>query len=113
MISDALLSKVLGRGVKEGTGRIVINDNLVTFAYVGEDMWTDINIHELAHKCKEWALEQGYVLVTHTLKNSAVCSIEIINNTPPYVHNKELLNAGNEQSVIFLSCEWIMKETKC
>ena len=45
IITSKFLSKALGREVKEGKGRIVINNNLVTFAYIDEDMWSDINIH--------------------------------------------------------------------
>ena len=52
--SSKLLSSVLGREVKKGTGRSVINDGVLTFAYVNDDIWSDINVDTLTRLTKEW-----------------------------------------------------------
>ena len=64
MISKELLSEVLGREVKGEKGRICINENNVTFAYSDESIWSDINVYELANKCKEYILDNGYEIQT-------------------------------------------------
>lgn len=62
MISKELLNEVLNKNVTEFETSL----NLVGYTYIDEvqeddelkhiDVFTSINIYELAHKCKEWAL---------------------------------------------------------
>ena len=67
MISRELLSEVLGTKTIQ-MNPILENNNMVGYlVYGSQDTITQIrsnhkqiNIYELAHKCKEWALSQGY-----------------------------------------------------
>ncbi len=109
MINSKLLGEVLGREVKDGTGRIVINDNLVTFAYEGEDMWSDINIYELAfNKCVEWIWEQGYD--TNMFRANNIYHVRLWGKN---VEDKRFYsNPHNKHDAVFQACEWILKENK-
>lgn len=97
--SKELLSEVLGIDVNEVKG---IEANMPICGCVHSDGWYDeINIYELAHKCKEWANKCGingknYQLETALLPEclgGAYCNIwsgaykqneeEIISNTEP------------------------------
>ena len=85
--SKELLSAVLGREVKGRKGRISINDNTITFAYEDEDMWSDMNIYELMHLMKEWALSRGIVLESTITKTSGLC------HTGSKTHNNTIYHA--------------------
>lgn len=67
-----------------------------------------INIHELAFKCKEWALKQGYMIVT--FGNSY-----FIYNMKELYDLVEQLNkwieyglSTSEQQSVFDACQWIL-----
>lgn len=72
-----------------------------------------INIHELAHKCKEWALLNGYWVESYiALPNTeGICKIGKIgiNNE---IHDKI---ENTEPEAIFKACQWILdnKDQKC
>ena len=73
-----------------------------------------INIYELAHKCKEWAIKQHKIdLITLELdKNEKTinCSIlygEIHPNMKMYY-----FNADTEIEAIFKACQWILDSKK-
>jgi len=61
IISKELLSEVLGENIDT---IVLINNKL----HIGNSVMVgEINIHELAHKCKEWASKQGrYFIFTRT-----------------------------------------------
>lgn len=72
--------------------------------------WIDmnINIYELAHKCKEWAYNKGIMLVSGYYPNgNAYCST---NNTLKGVFNES--RADTEVEAVILASEWILKEIK-
>jgi len=121
MLSSKLLSEVLGRKIKEGfnkNDRILIEGNNVTFAYAGEDMWSDINIHELAHKCKEWANKYNFnkvqvvdpqvKLLSYVDRFGGHCRIKLfpaqLDATAMSFHEK------TEPEAIFKACEWILEQ---
>ena len=61
MISKELLSEVLGAGVEFNEEDVPLL-NTVRYEIVrglGARGKANLNIHELAHKCKEWALGRG------------------------------------------------------
>lgn len=109
IISAGLLSEVLGKNIL-GHQTVVDKDNeIFTIAKeIGECEY--INIHELAHKCKEWANKKGFILKSSTLEYFADCDIKTINNNDyepnPYMTDK------TESEAIFKACEWILKENK-
>lgn len=64
--------------------------------------WSDeeINIYELAHKCKEWAMDKGYYTESGLTGKLAQCLV---------VGVKHFL-ADTEPEAIFKACEWILKQ---
>ena len=76
MISKELLSGVLDVNVEY----VELGSNRVEFYLKdpqlrGGGMYDDINIYELAHKCKEWALDNGFVLSSELFVIEAICEI--------------------------------------
>ena len=72
--SKELISEVLS---KEVEAERFIDSNYLTYVHSG--IYEDINIYELAHKCREWALSEGYIIevgVHPTIKKTV--AIEII-----------------------------------
>ena len=89
------------------------------YFYVNSELKIDffsINIYELAHKCKEWATENKYTILTedmhpngyfaYVLSNKEsienygyLCEHKVIKDIP---HNK------TEPEAIFAACQWII-----
>ncbi|MEA3280219.1 MAG: hypothetical protein U9Q38_06440, partial [Thermodesulfobacteriota bacterium] len=67
----------------------------------------DINIHELAHKCKEWAYSDGIMLQSYLYNDKARCDIEKFG-----VFEHEFQVADTEPESIFKACEWILEQLK-
>ena len=75
-----------------------------------------INIHELAHKCKEWSFDNGYSLESAKKavlgeENKMTSTWICCGFTPTY----EVLpnfTANTEPEAIFKACEWVLKESK-
>lgn len=59
MISKELLSEVLNDEGNVCTGNIQVTSRVIHYERNGSQM-SQINIYELAHKCKEWAHNLGY-----------------------------------------------------
>ena len=68
MISKELLNKVLNIEIVSYQMK---QKNILAYEYnkVSKNQWSgktfcnrSINIYELAHKCKEWALSKGYII---------------------------------------------------
>lgn len=68
-----------------------------------------INIYELAHKCKEWAFNQSYIMesayVTKGNFTSSYCKLE---NHFIYPKVKETFHEDTEIKAIFKTCQWIL-----
>ena len=70
-----------------------------------------INIHELAHKCKEWAYKQGYILMSTIRTNSSLAICEF-SKSGKHDYEDELYNnfrAHTEHEAVFLACKWILE----
>ena len=70
----------------------------------------DINIYELAHKCKKWAFNKGYYLSSYydsPLMHG--CEVQRIASDPklPLLLDIE---SESEPEAIFEACEWILNE---
>ena len=103
MISKELLSEVINQNVKV----IVLKEN--TVFYQCEDGFDDlINIHELAHKCKEWALSV-YDSIDFMVYGRSQCDITIFTQPDDIKYN---FNADTEPEAIFKACEWILKDKR-
>lgn len=65
MISKELLNKITECKVLEIHG---VFDNELQAELKHQDTTYTINIYELAHKCKEYLLDEGYYIVIHPFK---------------------------------------------
>ena len=119
MISKELLSKVLDNEVpyQVKVHKIIIKNNSLNYFYNSKDSGGGlfeaneyINIYELAHKCKEWAYIQGYVIFSKIRLNSsyASCYFDIIgkHDYEDDYHND--FRAECEPEAIFKACQWIL-----
>lgn len=80
-----------------------IIDNYIIFADDGECMF-EVNIYELAHKCKEWSLTMGYFIYsTNELAFIKTLSLETLDIV---FSNGDM----NECECILKACEWIFKQ---
>ena len=103
--SKELLSKVLGVYVTE----FYLDCESLVYTYdrifnENEQYKDDINIYELAHKCKEWASYKGHTLSsTYHPHNNCICNIDIVTK------NFKQFEANTEPEAIFRACEWILE----
>lgn len=122
-ISKELLIKALGnRWIDATSGRTVEEKftltptgNYILFGYKGYNHWNDsINIYELAHKCKEWAIKQHKIdLITLELdKNEKTISCSILYGEIHPNMKMYYFNADTEVEAIFKACEWILRRIK-
>ena len=110
MISKELLSEVLGRDVDKVKG---IEANTLIYGCAHYDGWYDeINIYELAHKCKELALSKNYEIESSLFIDGSKKRIgysQVLREESPMLQK----TADTEPEAIFKACEWIMEQTKC
>ena len=109
MISKELLSEVLGKEILS-----IYNEprkclHCIGFTVKG-DMFNGadyINIHELQHKCKEWAKTESYHITTYThLDTSAVSLIHYTNKDKRY--SSPPMSVLSEPEAVFKACQWIL-----
>ena len=112
MISKELLSEVFIKQVKaiiidpKEDCTIGANELIICFdGYIQK--W---NIHELAHKCKEWARDKDIFLRSFYDYEGAFCYI----SAPTWVDKIEIPKTGfcseTEPEAIFKACDWILNE---
>ncbi len=117
VISKELLREVL----KDKKIEFVdIRDNQIWFAKTEKGAmawtWSDIciNIHELAHKCKEWADGYGYTLKSFTADNyqgvSNGCCEFYYERTGKKVKDLKDVCEQSEPEAIFKACQWILDD---
>ena len=97
MISKELMSIVLNVNIRYMSDRY--DNNLVPYE---TDKWNTINIYELTHKCKEWALSKGHTFNVQMSPDITLVYIGSIGKD---------IEAPTEPEATFLACEWILKET--
>ena len=116
MISKELLSVVLGIPLPH----IRYNDTTNLYEIFKEDLfnWSDgsygrwsnleVNIYELAHECKEWAISKEWIL--HEVRN---LKEYIIYFGGDYREPSDDFRAETEPEAIFKACQWILdKDSK-
>lgn len=93
-------------GIQESTGRV---------AHFGKEFnncVSEIDIHNVAHKCKEWALTKQYILSSKPRTNSslAACSFDKNGKCDYYNDYHNDFRAETEPEAIFKACEWILEK---
>lgn len=120
MISKELLSEVLKKDVpinSKGFNIVDVKGNIIYYG-IEFSFRKEINIYELAHKCKEWALSEGYIIevgVHPTIKKDRSDRdyfYKITTDRGQILVSKFDEIIKTEPEAIFLACEWILKEMR-
>ena len=110
MISKELLSEVLGKKVlyTELKYDITIDITLEVNTY---ERYISYNIHELAHKCKEWAHSRGYTIFSAYKYHCYLYSVDDILQHPDKfrVPNDFAIGTSSEPEAIFAACQWVLE----
>ena len=118
MISKKILEAVLGYKVKLMPKNTSLNPRGVDIVYMLDINYPkaskikvkSINLYELAHKCKEWVLDEGYWItigigattqLVLTSKGTTILDSELYR-----IEDKDL----TEHEAVFKACEWILKQ---
>ncbi len=107
MISEELLSEVLNESRVILDYEVSICGKEIHYGHTDIDEDGFINIYELAHKCKEWAKNKGYLLLSgYDDGKTFYCTCSNKSSPDSY--------SGTEPEAIFKACQWILdnKETK-
>lgn len=112
MISKELLSEVLGKTVDIVYTKDHVGNDFKTFIRPRYgDFLDEINIYELAHKCKEWAYKQKQSYrVTSGFTNLPDYDYEAIIENPTSTGTKrEIFEADSEPEAVFQACQYILE----
>ncbi len=110
MISKELLSEICQTNLMSlGKLEVVGSDICLYDCSMQPDIYMCWNIYELAHKCKEWALEHDCELLSCIRsKDRAICDIYSDKYNCKFTHY-----ADTESEAIFKACQWILdKDSK-
>jgi len=111
-ISKELLSEVLKENIVEvykiGSNPNFEQNTLLFKVYRCGDLY-DTNIYELAHKCKEWAYNKGFKIISgERLQDiNALFIIEITDMKYNLVYREF---HKSEIEAIIKACEWILEK---
>ena len=103
MISKELMSEVLNLNITY----IERCNNSIVYKISVYDREEEVNIYELAHKCKEWAFIRGYKIESkinedscqsHTIKRSYLCDEDWA----------ICFCCETEPEAIFKACQWVL-----
>jgi hypothetical protein len=116
MISKKLFNIVIGEDVKniyELGSNPNLSDFELPYSVHGTGDLLSINIYELAHRCKEWAMNRNttmdkmYDLVVSTY-NRIDFKVEIVNSPGDWKIVKTIYYGQTEPEAIFKACQWIL-----
>lgn len=67
-----------------------------------------INLYELAHKCKEWAIKIDYKIESHIhFINKRIIGVASFNTQD---NTTKFFQADTEPEAIFKACQWILEQ---
>lgn len=114
MISKELLGEVLNKEVSIWD-KYEIKGNVLEIGIhlpSGGRFYKEVNIYELAHKCKEWAYENNYYIYSiFTFAGEGSAYITKDENISKHLSS---FSGDYEPEAIFKACQWILdnKESK-
>jgi hypothetical protein len=113
MISKELITQILRvypqySKQDECTGNITYEGkSSIIYFEVNSKMISQCNVYELAHKCKEWAMSKGFIILTY---GEAYYNVDV-----HYKCNNSKIGrmafydtAQEEPEAIFKACQWIL-----
>ena len=112
MISKKLLSEVLGvkvTAIDTEYTDATVKSNEIDIMYIKDGVsygFSDdckFNIYELAHKCKEWAVTQGFEIIEEL-------NIVRVISLSPSTYIEDIGSNNYRVSSVFKACELILKE---
>lgn len=120
IITKELLRRVLPKEIESLSDNFsfTINEDYIEFSDDGE-MQFEYCIYKFAFKCKEWAFNKGYTILTEFFNQTCVFSYIVSNkqSIEDYGHLVEdikvleyLFDNKTEVEAIIKSCECILKE---
>lgn len=115
MISKELLSEVLNEHRVILDYEVSICGKELHYGHVDIEEDGFVNIYELAHKCKEWALTNGYHINTLLYDDGATRiythGIAIVHYSDEKSNYNEVFSceADTEPEVVFKACQWILE----
>ena len=110
MISKELLSKVLNdKKILLSKNDLLIGDNVLLFDNQCNYL-VNINIYELAHKCKEWAKLKYFIDIDSHSGCARWGAEAVSHNGRPSVFYEQVFIGRTETNAIFKACEWIMEQ---
>lgn len=70
-----------------------------------------INIYELAHKCKEWAIRKGFVLSSYPniMTCEYACDLSVVTSESGQCRYELTMFKDAEPEAIFKACQWILE----
>lgn len=118
MITTELLSAVLGLKVHKVIGLDGSTNQLRYSIYPSKgddpsDYTFPINIYELAHKCKEWAYTQGYIIssgLTPVLGVNRDGWAEVFSSSTPLDGKLHTFKQLSEPEAVFAACQWLLEQ---
>ena len=113
MISKELLSEVFGIDILEVQNELYKSRLYYSVANRSKPMNRQnryLNIHELAHKCKEWAFDAGewHIKSHKVIYPKGMWRVEF--ESPS--EDLQTIHEVTEPEAIFKACEWIMEQNK-
>lgn len=107
MISKELLGEVLKADIKK-INNSILDGNLYYYKTFVKCK-SKINIYELAHKCKEWALRKNYILASESNTYGGICNMSISSMDVDVFYNiQSITRANTEVEAVIKACEWIL-----
>ena len=105
MISKELLGVVLSNyGISGVYPSYDESDVMTAVQYEIEEIVFEINIYELAHKCKEWAFKDEYSCMSRPrLFGGWICEL-----MSDYGVEDTQFDAGTEPEAVIKACQWIL-----
>ena len=116
MISKELLNEVLQKEAEIG-GKSILGESYIEYKIVlpsGGKLIRDVNIYELAHKCKGWATENKYTILTENMYPNGYFAYVLSNEQSIENYGylkaiKDIPHNKTEPEAIFKACQWILE----